>query len=242
MNNRLLVTIATYNEIENLPSLVGQLNQELPNASILVVDDDSPDGTADWVEEKAKSDDRLTCLRRTTERGLGSATIAGLKWGLERDYELIATMDADFSHPPASLVEMLDKIQSDQSLDVVIGSRYVPGGAIRGWPISRRIGSRIVNLFARFWLRLRTRDNSSALRIYRATSLAQIGLQKIKSTGYAYLEELLVAFHRAGANLVEHPFVFCDREKGRSKLSFCFGLTVFREIFWMRFRNYQKSA
>lgn len=238
LKNHLLVAIATFNEIENLPRLVEQLNQQLPQVSILVVDDESPDGTAVWALDRSKSDDRLNCLLRTSERGLGKATIAGLKWGLERDYDLIATMDADFSHPPASLAEMLAIIESDPTLDVVVGSRYVPGGGIQGWPTSRRVGSRMVNIFARFWLGLPTRDNSSALRIYRTASLRRIGLDNVQSAGYAYLEELLDIFNRAGVNIVEHPFVFCNREKGSSKLDFWVGLTVFWEIFWMRFRSY----
>ncbi len=237
LNKHLLVTIATFNEIENLPRLVEHLNQRLPAASILVVDDDSPDGTGAWASERSATDHRLSCLLRTSERGLGTATLAGLNWGLEREFDLIATMDADLSHPPASLAEMLTIIESDPSVDVVIGSRYIAGGGIKGWPVSRRIGSRLVNLFARFWLGLRTRDNSSALRIYRASALQRIGLEQVHSAGYAYLEELLVIFDRARARIVEHPFVFCNREKGSSKLDFWVGLTVFREIFWMRFRN-----
>ena len=198
MNNHLLVTIATFNEIENLPRLLEQLNQRLPAASILVVDDDSPDGTAAWAIERAATDHRLSCLLRTSERGLGKATMAGMKWGLEREFDLIATMDADLSHPPASLAEMLTIIESDPSVDVVIGSRYIAGGRVEGWPISRRVGSRLVNLFARCWLGLRTCDNSSALRIYRAATLQRIGLEQVHSAGYAYLEELLVIFERRG--------------------------------------------
>lgn len=238
MNNQLLITIATFNEIENLPQLVDQLHRELPDASILVVDDDSPDGTGTWACDNSKSDDRLNCLVRRTDRGLGRATLAGLKWGLERDFEFIATMDADFSHPPASLAEMLEIIQLDPSVDVVVGSRYAPGGGVQGWPVSRRVGSRLVNSFSRLWLGLRTHDNSSALRIYRAASLKDAGVDSVRSAGYAYLEELLLVFDRAGARVIEHPFVFCNREKGSSKLSFWRGVSVFHEIFWMRFRAF----
>jgi dolichol-phosphate mannosyltransferase len=241
LKNHLLIIVATFNEMENLPGLVAQLNQQLPDASILVVDDDSPDGTGVWAQKRAKLNDRLDCLIRTTERGLGTATLAGMKWGLERGFDLIATMDADLSHPPESLAEMVVIMDSDPSVDIVVGSRYVPGGGIQGWPVMRRVGSHLVNLFVRLWLGLRIRDNSSAMRIYRAAALRDIGLEQVTSPGYAYLEELLLVFDRAGARIVEHAFVFCNREQGSSKLDFWVGLSVFREIFWMRFRRFPQT-
>lgn len=237
MNERLLITIATYNEIENLPSLVTELRKRFAKDAILVVDDNSPDGTSDWVAENSKTDSNLFLIRRVNERGLGSATIAGFRWGLERDFDLIATMDADFSHPPEDLLAMCEQIRVTPSTDVVVGSRYVEGGGIIGWPLLRRIGSRIVNWFSRFWLGLRTRDNTGAFRVYRASVLTEIGLADVESDGYGYLEEIMMLMHQNNAKIVEHPFWFADRTRGKSKLGLGVGLAVLWEIFWMRFKR-----
>ena len=227
--DRLLTVIATYNERENLPELVDQLQQLIPAMQILVIDDNSPDGTGTWCRERAAADEKFQCIHRSGKLGLGSATIAGFKFALEHDFELIATMDADFSHAPASLVEMVDAIndQRNQNIGVVIGSRYVEGGGIDGWPMLRHLSSRLVNGFARLFLRLPTKDNSGAFRVYRRESLLAIDVDRIQASGYAYLEEILWRINRRGIKMLEIPITFKDRTKGQSKTSIKMGVQVF---------------
>ena len=233
---RLLIVVATYNELDNLPALVDRLVELLPSVEIVVVDDDSPDGTWKWVQKKAEVLPSLKLIHRTKERGLGSATIAGLKFGLDDDFDFIGTMDADFSHDPAAICEMFELAQSG-SFDAVVGSRYVRGGRIEGWPLHRRLASRVVNLLARYWLGLKTHDNTGALRVYRAEILRKVGLSDIRSAGYAYLEELMMKLQRNKAVVIEHPITFRDREEGRSKAGLGVGIAVIREILMMRFQK-----
>ena len=224
-----LVVIATYNEIENLPTLVDQVQSHLPEADLLVIDDNSPDGTGRWCDARAQSDDRFHVIHRSGKLGLGSATICGFQYGLQNSYELIATMDADFSHAPASLAEMMRTIQLSENSDcgLIIGSRYVRGGGIVGWPLFRHLSSRAVNLAARFLLQVPTRDNSGAFRIYRSSALEAVDVDQIQADGYAYLEELIWRIHRADIPMVEVPITFIDREKGASKTSLLIGFKVF---------------
>lgn len=232
---KLLVVVATYNEIDSLPRLVLQIDQRLPAADILVIDDASPDGTGNWCEEVSDKYPQLSVLHRAGKLGLGSAAIEGFQWAAERDYALVATMDADLSHAPESLSQMHEKMQSAdfQQVGVMIGSRYIQGGGTEGWPLSRRVASKAVNAFARFWLRLKTKDNSGAFRIYRREALASLDLSGVKSTDYAYLEELLWLLNKNGVSMAEHPIVFRNRELGRSKTSAILGLKVFWQIFRM---------
>ena len=229
MHPKTLVVIATYNEIENLPTLVDQVQHHLPQADLLVIDDNSPDGTGRWCDERIQSDDRLHVIHRSGKLGLGSATICGFQYGLENSYDLIATMDADFSHAPASLAEMMHTIEQSENSDcgLVIGSRYVKGGGIDGWPLFRHLSSRAVNLAARLLLRVPTLDNSGAFRIYRSSALKAVNIDKIQADGYAYLEELIWRIHRADIPMIEVPITFVDREKGASKTSLLIGVSVF---------------
>jgi dolichol-phosphate mannosyltransferase len=228
----MLVIVATYNEIDNLPRLVHQLNAVLPEAEILVIDDASPDGTGNWCEEAKTKFPGLSTIHREGKLGLGSAAIAGFRWAAERDFDLVATMDADLSHAPKSLVEMYQKMNSANfdETDVMIGSRYVEGGGTEGWPLARRLASRVVNGFARTMLRLKTKDNSGAFRIYRSRVLSKLDFKKLKSSDYAYLEEMLWRLNKTGATMAEHPIVFRNREQGRSKTSPWLGLHVFWQI------------
>ncbi len=215
---QLIIVIATYNERATLPSLVEGIWQEIPRAHILIVDDNSPDGTGKWVSEQ--QDERLELLHRETKQGLGVATIAGLQHALARSPQWIATMDADLSHSPTDLGKMWRAVTEDaDSCDVLIGSRYVRGGSIHNWSLSRRATSRAVNVFARWVLWLRPRDNTSAFRLYRATSLRQIDLGQIDCPGYAYLEQILIHLQASGARLREHPIRFSDRREGQSKVN-----------------------
>jgi len=213
---RVLVAVATYNELENLPSLIDAIWSALPAADIVVVDDDSPDGTGAWCQTRAATSSQLTCICRHNERGLGSATICALRRAIDQQYDLIVTMDADFSHPPERLPAIIDQAQH---ADVVIGSRYVDGGAIEGWPWSRRVVSRAMNTASRWFAGMAARDSSGAYRCYHVAALERIRLEDVKSGGFAYLEEILFLLQRSGATIREVPITFRDREKGHSKVA-----------------------
>lgn len=214
---RILVALATYNEIETLPDLVDEILRVLPGADLLVIDDNSPDGTGKWCDERAAVEPRLHCLHRAGKLGLGSATIAGMNWALERSYVVVVTMDADWSHDPSHLPELL---RATEDVDVAVGSRYCAGGAIEGWSLSRRVMSRWMNRLSRLMLRLPVRDSSGAFRAYRASALRKIDLAAIQAAGYSYLEEILWELHRAGATFSEVPITFHERRAGKSKINF----------------------
>jgi dolichol-phosphate mannosyltransferase len=237
---RTLVTLATYNEIENLPRLVSEIFRRLPEADILVIDDNSPDGTGRWCDEQAKVDERLRCLHRPRKQGLGSATIAGMRYALQRDYALVLNLDADFSHHPRYLPDLLAGMEREGELavDVMIGSRYVPGGGIEGWPLRRRLMSRCVNTLARLLLGLKVKDCTGALRCYRTETLRRLDLDAIRSRGYAYLEEILWRLQRQGARIGETPIVFVDREKGQSKINAREALAVLWLVVRLGVRNW----
>ncbi|MDA1178179.1 MAG: polyprenol monophosphomannose synthase [Planctomycetota bacterium] len=216
MNGVPLVAIATYNEIQNLPTLVDQVLQALPCADVLVIDDRSPDGTGDWCVARSQSEPRLKCLVRPGKLGLGTAHLRAIEFALEHQYPALLTMDADFSHPPHDLAELWTGIQTS---DVVIGSRYVLGGSIQGWPFHRHVMSRLINQYARTWLRLPCRDCSGAFRAYRCSVLAQLALDQVESRGYAFFEEILWHLRRHGATFQEIPICFRERERGASKIN-----------------------
>jgi dolichol-phosphate mannosyltransferase len=213
---RTLVALATYNEIENLPTLVDEILRVLPAADVLVVDDNSPDGTGRWCDERATQEPRLRCLHRPGKQGLGSATLAAARYAMDHDYDLFVTLDADWSHDPAHLPEL---IRATEHSDVAIGSRYCPDGRIEGWPWQRRFLSRWVNRLSLVLLRLPVRDSSGAFRAYRVAKLRDVGRDNIQASGYAYLEEILWHLHRAGATFTEVPITFHERRAGRSKIN-----------------------
>jgi dolichol-phosphate mannosyltransferase len=215
-SRRTLVALATYNEIENLPSLIDEIQRVLPEAELLVVDDNSPDGTGEWCDERALADTRVRCLHRASKQGLGSATVAAMRWALDHSYDVIVTMDADWSHDPRHLPELVD---ATRSVDVAIGSRYCPRGAIEGWPLPRRIMSRVMNGLSRAILRVPIGDSSGAFRAYRVEALRTIDLSRIQAVGYSYLEEIIWLLHRAGATFAEVPITFRQRRAGASKIS-----------------------
>jgi dolichol-phosphate mannosyltransferase len=212
---RTLVSLATYNEIENLPSLVDEILRTLPFADVLVVDDNSPDGTGKWCDACAATESRVKCLHRPAKQGLGSATLAAAQWAIDHGYDLFVTMDADWSHHPRHLPAL---IAATERADVAIGSRYVPGGAIEGWPLQRRIASRGINRLSRLLLGVPIHDLSGAFRAYRVAKLGEISLDAIRSHGYAYLEEILWHLHASGSVFVEVPIIFHQRRAGRSKI------------------------
>jgi dolichol-phosphate mannosyltransferase len=213
---RTLIVVPTFNEYINIGNLVELIFIRLKNIHVLVVDDDSPDGTADLVQKMSEGEyPNLRVLRRTDQRGLGRAYIAGILYGLEHGFEVIGTMDADLSHDPFYLPAMLDLLRSH---DVVIGSRYVPGGGTVNWGVHRKLLSSLANTFAATLLQIPAHDITSGYRLYRRRALEWIRSTEIKSSGYSFLGELLYRAHRGGASIAEQPIVFHDRTNGVSKL------------------------
>lgn len=234
-----LVVIATYNEIENLPQLTDEVFAVAPQVEVLVIDDNSPDGTGDWCEGRMVDDHRFHCIHRAGKLGLGTATIAGLRFAIEHGYDLVLTMDADFSHPPRFIPALIDGVNRENgTADVMIGSRYIPGGGVEGWPLGRRLMSRWVNRFARLMLGLRVRDCSGAFRCYRTDVLKQIDFEAVRSRGYSYLEEILWRLKQAGARFEESPFTFVDRQYGQTKINAREALTALWIIFRLGLKNW----
>jgi dolichol-phosphate mannosyltransferase len=211
-----LVALATYNEIETLPSLVAALHQQLPDAHILVVDDNSPDGTGRWCDAEADRSPWFSVIHRPGKLGLGSASWAAMHAAINRGVDYLITLDADWSHPPEALPQLLE---AAQNADVVIGSPSGPGGRIEGWPTTRRLVSKVMNLATRLALGLPLHDASGACRLYRVALLKQLDFTQLTATGYAYLEEILWQLHRLGARFAEVPITFTDRRAGASKVN-----------------------
>src|SRR5262245_51595793 len=213
---RTLVTVATYNELENLPQLVEAIWQVAPRADVLVIDDNSPDGTGRWCDERAAAEPRLKCVHRAGKLGLGTATICAMQYAIEHDYDFVLNMDADFSHHPRYIQAILAGMVS---ADVSIGSRYCPGGGTKDWPFKRRFMSWAVNTYARLLLGLKPKDTSGAFRCYRVSLLKELHFGSIRSRGYSFQEEILWRLKRLGARMSETPIVFADRERGVSKIN-----------------------
>ena len=230
---RTLVVIATYNEIENLPPLVAAVLELALDLDVLVIDDRSTDGTGRWARQHASHNSRLQLIERSGKLGLGTASITGLKYAVEHHYDCVVTMDADFSHDPKHIPQLISRLSAERCpvVDVVIGSRYVPGGGIQGWPLFRRWMSRAVNRYARWLMRLPVADCSGAFRCYRTVALERLPLDRIRSTGYSYLEEILWALKQQGTSFAEIPIVFVDRQKGHSKINWREAITALWVIF-----------
>jgi dolichol-phosphate mannosyltransferase len=217
---RTLVTVATYNEIENLPPLVAAIWEVAPQADILVIDDNSADGTGKWCDEQAAREPRLHCLHRSGKLGLGTAILAGMHYAITHGYDYVLNMDADFSHHPRYIPAILAAMGSDcaENADVSIGSRYCAGGGTKNWPWMRRFMSWAVNVYSRLLLGLKPKDTSGGFRCYRVALLKQLDFSSIMSTGYSFQEEMLWRLKRIGARMSETPIVFADRERGQSKI------------------------
>ena len=215
---RTLVAVATYNEIENLPELSGQIFAHLPETDLLVIDDGSPDGTGEWAAAQAAKNSRFLLLERGAKKGLGTAVLEAFRSAIEGGYDYLINLDADFSHPPALLPILLDTAVREK-IDVVIGSRYVKGGKIIGWPLTRKVMSRGINTWARLFLRLPTKDNSGSLRCYNVDALRKLDLAQIRSQGYSFFEEILFRLKKHGATFREIPITFTDRVRGSSKIN-----------------------
>lgn len=213
---RVLVIIPTYNELENLPIILERLLSAVPHANALVVDDGSPDGTGDLADKLAAEDGRVHVLHRTAKEGLGAAYIAGFKWALAAEYDVIVEMDADGSHAPEQLPRLLAALGH---ADLVLGSRWVPGGAVVNWPKSREILSRGGNLYTRFALGIDLHDATGGYRAYRRIVLQTIELSGIASQGYCFQVDLAWRAVQAGFRVVEVPITFEERQRGESKMS-----------------------
>jgi dolichol-phosphate mannosyltransferase len=214
---RPLVVLPTYNEALNIEEVIEKVRAAVPHAQILVVDDGSPDGTADLAEELGRELGNVSVLRRSGKAGLGSAYRTGFREGLARDQDVMIEMDSDLQHDPAALPSLLAAI--DDGADLVIGSRYVAGGTIPDWALHRRLLSRWGNRYAGFVLGLPVRDVTAGFRAYRATALEKIDLDAVKADGYGFQIEMAYAVKRTGGRIVEVPISFRDRVRGTSKMS-----------------------
>jgi len=212
-----LVVLPTYQEAENVEVVLRRLRTAVPEAHVLVVDDGSPDGTADLAEKVAEEVGAIDVLRRDGKSGLGSAYRAGFAWGFEHGYDVLVEMDADLSHHPEALPEMLAAI--DAGADLVIGSRYVPGGSTPDWPRVRRALSLFGNRYASTVLGLDVRDATAGFRAFRRSILDRIDLAHSRADGYGFQVELVYRVVRLGGRIVEVPITFTDRVEGRSKMS-----------------------
>jgi len=214
---RVLVVLPTYNERANIERILAAVRANLPAADVLVVDDSSPDGTAEAAEKAAAELGSIEVLVRPEKNGLGPAYRAGFAWGLERGYEAFVEMDSDFSHDPSALPELVAPIEA--GADLVIGSRYIPGGSIPEWSASRRLLSRSGNIYANMLLGLGVEDSTAGFRVYGARILRAIDLDTVRADGYGFQIEMTYRARRAGAVICEVPIRFVDRVEGTSKMS-----------------------
>lgn len=216
LNRRVVVIIPTYNERENLGMIVDRVRVSVPDAHVLVVDDNSPDGTGTVADQLAAADAQVHVLHRAEKKGLGAAYIAGFRWALDEGFGAMVEMDADGSHQPEQLRFLLAGL--DHS-DLVIGSRWVPGSYVINWPKSRQLLSRSGNAYARLILGIGLRDLTAGYRVYRNTALQRIGLENLQSQGYCFQVDLTVRAVQAGLVVIELPITFVERAVGTSKMS-----------------------
>ena len=215
-SDRVAVIMPTYNERANIEAMVGRVRRAVPGADLLVVDDNSPDGTGEVADKLAAEDSHVHVLHRERKAGLGAAYIAGFRWALEQDYGVVVEMDADGSHLPEELPRLLDALAG---ADLVIGSRYVPGGTVVNWPKRREMLSRGGNTYARLMLGITLKDATGGYRAYRAGTLRKIALDEVESQGYCFQIDLAMRAIRAGLKVTEVPITFVERVHGTSKMS-----------------------
>lgn len=227
---QVLVVIPTYNESENIDRVLRRVRGALPDATVLVVDDGSPDGTGDIAEKVGTEIGNIELLRRTEKSGLGSAYRAGFRWGLDRGFDVCIEMDADLSHDPDALPDLVAPL--GKGFELVIGSRYVPGGSIPNWAWHRRLLSRGGNVYASTLLGLGVTDSTSGFRAYSASMLNRIALDNIRAEGYGFQIEMTYQAKRAGAPIVEVPIRFVDRTEGESKMSMIIVVEALGLVTW----------
>ncbi|WP_019885715.1 glycosyltransferase [Streptomyces purpureus] len=211
-----MVIIPTYNEAENIESIISRVRASVPEAHVLVADDNSPDGTGKIADELAGADDHVHVLHRKGKEGLGAAYLAGFRWGIDRGYGVLVEMDADGSHRPEELPRLLDALPG---ADLVLGSRWVPGGSVVNWPKSREFLSRGGSLYSRLMLGVPIRDVTGGFRAFRRETLEGLGMDEIASQGYCFQVDLAWRTVKAGFRVVEVPITFVERERGDSKMS-----------------------
>ena len=215
-SDRVAVIMPTYNERANIEAMVGRVRRAVPGADLLVVDDNSPDGTGEVADKLAAEDSHVHVLHRERKAGLGAAYIAGFHWALDQGYGVVVEMDADGSHLPEELPRLLDALAG---ADLVLGSRYVPGGTVVNWPKSREMLSRGGNTYARLMLGIKLKDATGGYRAYRADTLRKIALDEVESQGYCFQIDLAMRAIRAGLTVTEVPITFVERVHGTSKMS-----------------------
>jgi dolichol-phosphate mannosyltransferase len=213
---RVVMVIPTYNEADNLAWVVGRLRAAEPSVDLLVVDDNSPDGTGEVADELAAADPAVHVLHRPGKGGLGAAYLAGFAWALDAAYDVVGEMDADGSHQPEQLHRLLDALPD---ADLVIGSRWIPGGSVANWPLRREALSRGGNLYVRMLLGIAIKDATAGFRVFRSSALEKIDLASVQSTGYVFQTDLVTRCLRAGLTVREVPIEFVERVRGDSKMS-----------------------
>ena len=222
---RVVVIVPTYNERENLESVTSRVLDAVPDSHVLVVDDNSPDGTGELADKLAAADSRVHVMHRAGKSGLGAAYIAGFQWALARDYGAMVEMDADGSHQPEDLPRLLTALET---ADLVVGSRWIPGGQVKNWPKNREALSRGANIYVRIMMGIKVRDATGGYRAYRAATLRQISLDQVTSQGYCFQIDLTLRTLRAGLKVTEVPITFIERIHGASKMS----NAIVVEAFW----------
>lgn len=216
-----LVVVPTFNELESAPRLISRVCELIPDVHILVVDDGSPDGTADVVESMAQGQlaGRIHVMRRKEKSGLGAAYLAGFSWGIERSYETLIEMDADGSHRPEDLVGLIKVSRANPSLDLIIGSRWVKGGAVRNWAKSRELLSRAANKYAKLMLKVDVNDVTAGFRVYKTSIIERIDFSTVLSQGYCFQIEMTRKVLSLNGKIKEVPITFIEREFGVSKMN-----------------------
>lgn len=214
--NRILITLCTFNERENIVELIPELHATAPDATILIIDDNSPDGTGQLADQLSAADPRVRVLHRAGKQGLGTAILAGFRYAISQNFKFVVNLDADFSHPPKYIPELIAHMSH---CDVAIASRYVDGGGVAGWTKWRKLMSQSINLWAKLCMGLRTADNSGSFRCYRVSKLAEIDWDLTMAKGYAFQEEVLYRCKRIGCRMSEVPFLFEDRRFGTTKIN-----------------------
>ena len=213
---KILVIIPTYNELENLPKLLPEVLSKDDGINVLIVDDNSPDGTASYIENEQKNNERIHLIKRSSKQGLGTAYIAGFKFALQRDYEVVFEMDADFSHDPNEIPRFLKEIEN---ADVVLGSRYKNGVNVINWPMRRLLLSWFANIYTRVITGMPLHDATGGFKCFKRKVLEAIDLNRVKSNGYAFQIEMNFKAWKKGFRITEIPIIFIDRVKGSSKMS-----------------------
>ena len=234
---KVVIVVPTYNEVDNLPVLFERLSGlGIPEMVLLVVDDNSPDGTGELADRMAADNPgRIKVLHRPGKAGLGKAYVHGLGRALELGADHIVQMDADLSHPPECVPDMLARLEE---ADVVTASRYAPGGGVDPtWSLSRKLISRLGSLGIRLVLGLRVRDATAGFKAYRRSALVLVGLESLKLAGFGFQSEVAYRCQRAGLDVVEYPYVFMERDKGKSKMSMAIVIEAFARLTWLRLRG-----